>query len=99
MGQTDQLFSEVDRRLLARQGHQDHELVACIPDGKILVPGSLAKQIGYPDKSLISHIVPIAVIDSLKIIQVHHEEGQRIILEGTPRDILLEIVVKETAIV
>jgi len=43
--------------------------------------------------------VAVAVIDSLEVIHVHHEKGQRIILEGTPRDVLLEIVIKETAIV
>jgi hypothetical protein len=86
-------------RLLARQRHQNHELVAPIPDGEILVSSGLAQQIRYPDKGLVSDIVSIVVIDSLEVVQVHHEEGQRIILESIPRDVLLEIVVKETAVV
>jgi hypothetical protein len=43
--------------------------------------------------------VPVAVIDSLEIIQVHHEKGQGIILKGIPWDVLLEVVVKKTAVV
>jgi hypothetical protein len=99
MGQIDHPFSKVGGRLLARQRHQNHELVAPIPDGEILVSSGLAQQIGYPDKGLVSDIVSIAVIDSLEVVQVHHEEGQRIILKSIPRDVLLEIVVKETTIV
>jgi hypothetical protein len=43
--------------------------------------------------------VPVAVVDSLEIVHVHHEKGQGIVLEGVPGDVLLEVVVQEAAIV
>ena len=78
---------------------QKHELITRIANGQTVIPRHLLDQACHPNQCLVADLVAIPVIDPLKIIHIHHEEGERTLFQGVPFDFGLKVLVEETSIV
>src|SRR4051794_36605690 len=67
-----------DRRLGARLGHQQHELLATRADQDVLGPQLAEQQAAGPHQHLVADLVTEAVVDGLEVIEVEHGEAERL---------------------
>ena len=51
------------------------------------------------DEHLIAGIMTVGVIDSLEVIHIHHDQGYGLAIQGVPRNLVLEEVEEEAAVI
>ena len=82
----------------ARGGHDDRELLAADPADDVRRTDARAQDLAEPDQDLVPDTVPVDVVELLEVVDVEHEDGDRVVRTARARQLGPEAVV-EVAVV
>ncbi len=80
-------------------GHDDPELLAAEPADDVRGPHGLAEDVGERDENLVAGAVPVDVVDALEVVDVEHEDGDRVVRPADPVELGAQAVVEVAVVV
>src|SRR6266508_4932702 len=70
--------------------HDDHKFLAAIPTGKITAPALLRKSDRKCLENFVTRFMPIGVVDSFEMVEIDHNDANRIIFARGARKLTLQ---------
>ena len=95
----EQTIAHLQGRLFVTMHEQHHELIAGVAYGQPLITSHLAQKVRYPDQRRIPDLMPVCVVDTFKIVNVHHNQRKGIFGKLVPGHFGLEILKEKSPVV
>ena len=73
-------------------GQQDHELIPADAGNRVLIAQHALQMVGDADEQLIAHLMAVAIVDRLEIVQVEKADGAGVMVPYRAGDGLLQTI-------
>ena len=77
----------------------DRELLAADPADDVARPHGRAKQVCHLEQELVADAVAVDVVDLLEVVEVEHDQADRVVLRRRPHELLPQAVVERPVVV